>query len=72
MRTLTYSNTFQNIEGHQEKSIAKVLVESITKGHELVSQWNANSKTHCKGRYNYSVEDMSIPTKEELDTLNLY
>lgn len=72
MYTLTYSNTFTDRQDVEQTSTNKVLVETKLSGHELVADWNRNSKNHCKGRYRYAVVDLSPATKKETETLQLY
>jgi len=74
MKTLLYSNTADGVllPTGGKNSDRTVLVETEAKGHELIAQWNINSKNHCKGRYVYAVVSMKNSTKEEIATLDLY
>lgn len=72
MQTLTYTNTFINLEGKEEQITRQVLVNNWMDARELVAQWNENSKNHCKGRYRYHVKDTSPATKRQQETLDLY
>ncbi len=74
MQTLTYSNTFKGpLTTDPEQTVTnEILVNSKTKGEEVVAQWNANSKRHCKGMYHYKVVSILPATLKEMDTLHLY
>lgn len=74
MLTLIYSNSANGelLPTGGENSDRKVLVKTRQDGKDLIAQWNANSRNHCKGMYHYSYLSMNPATLEELTTLDLY